>query len=144
MQNAVDIALSRRAWLGAAGVSAAAVLTACGSRGNKSSALPEPGSVESSAAEPGIVKPTPADLMEDTGSGLDYGTRPDRMPGELIPDDRFFLRRHAPATDWAVRQTGGDGAVSVDAAAVRIAKLSVLRGKRRTTRITSDCSKSQN
>ncbi|HEX5346077.1 MAG TPA: sulfite oxidase [Pseudonocardiaceae bacterium] len=34
--------------------------------------------------------------MEDTGTGLNYGTRPDRMPGYLTPTDRFFIRNHAP------------------------------------------------
>ena len=43
-----------------------------------------------------VVKPTPAELMEDTGTGLDYGTRPDRMPGYLVPNDRFYVRSHAP------------------------------------------------
>ncbi|MDT7567968.1 MAG: hypothetical protein QOG76_6592, partial [Pseudonocardiales bacterium] len=28
-----------------------------------------------------VVKPTPPELKEDTGTGLDYGTRPDRIPG---------------------------------------------------------------
>jgi hypothetical protein len=43
-----------------------------------------------------ISKPTPTELMEDTGTGLNYGTRPDRMPGYLTPTDRFFIRNHAP------------------------------------------------
>jgi DMSO/TMAO reductase YedYZ molybdopterin-dependent catalytic subunit len=43
-----------------------------------------------------IVKPTPPELMEDTGTGLDYGTRPDQMPGYLVPNDRFYIRSHAP------------------------------------------------
>jgi DMSO/TMAO reductase YedYZ molybdopterin-dependent catalytic subunit len=43
-----------------------------------------------------VVKPTPADLMEDAGTGLDYGTRPDRMPGYVTSTDRFFIRNHAP------------------------------------------------
>ncbi len=38
------------------------------------------------------IKPTAAELMEDTGMGLDYGTRPDRMPGYLTPT------RRAPCT----------------------------------------------
>jgi DMSO/TMAO reductase YedYZ molybdopterin-dependent catalytic subunit len=42
-----------------------------------------------------VIKPTPAELMEDTGTGLNYGTRPDRMPGYLTPTDRFFIRNHA-------------------------------------------------
>ena len=61
----------------------------------------------------GIVKPTPSDLMEDTGSGLDFGTRPDRMLGDITPVDRFFVRSHAPtpvidATTWELR-IDGDG-----------------------------------
>jgi DMSO/TMAO reductase YedYZ molybdopterin-dependent catalytic subunit len=60
-----------------------------------------------------VVKPTPSELMEDTGTGLDYGTRPDRMPGFLVPNDRFFIRSHAPTprvdvTNWALR-IEGDG-----------------------------------
>jgi DMSO/TMAO reductase YedYZ molybdopterin-dependent catalytic subunit len=42
-----------------------------------------------------IIEPTPSWLMENTGTGLDYGTRPDRMPGYLVPNDRFFIRSHA-------------------------------------------------
>jgi DMSO/TMAO reductase YedYZ molybdopterin-dependent catalytic subunit len=58
-----------------------------------------------------VVKPTPAELMEDTGTGLDYGTRPDRMPGYLTPNDRFFIRSHAPtprldATTWTLQVEG--------------------------------------
>jgi DMSO/TMAO reductase YedYZ molybdopterin-dependent catalytic subunit len=65
------------------------------------------------APRSGIVKPTPADLMEDTGSGLDYGTRPDRMLGDITPVDRFFIRSHAPtpvidASTWELR-IDGDG-----------------------------------
>lgn len=60
-----------------------------------------------------MVKPTTVELMEDTGSGLDYGTRPDRMPGDLTPIDRFFIRSHAPtprldAGSWTLR-IEGDG-----------------------------------
>ena len=60
-----------------------------------------------------LVKPTPAELMEDTGTGLDYGTRPDRMPGYLVPNDRFYVRSHAPTpavdvADWTLR-IEGDG-----------------------------------
>lgn len=45
--------------------------------------------------------------MEDTGTGLDYGTRPDRMPGYLVPNDRFYIRSHAPTpqvdvADWTL------------------------------------------
>jgi DMSO/TMAO reductase YedYZ molybdopterin-dependent catalytic subunit len=59
----------------------------------------------------GIVKPTPAELMEDTGSGLDYGVRPDRMRGALTPNDRFYIRSHAPtphleAATWMLRVEG--------------------------------------
>ncbi|MEZ0071374.1 sulfite oxidase [Planotetraspora sp. GP83] len=59
----------------------------------------------------GVVKPTPAELMEDTGTGLDYGTRPDRIPGYLTPADRFFIRSHAPtplldAATWSLRVEG--------------------------------------
>jgi len=58
-----------------------------------------------------LVKPTPAELMEDTGTGLDYGTRPDRMPGYLVPNDRFYVRSHAPTpavdvADWTLRLEG--------------------------------------
>ncbi len=54
-----------------------------------------------------VVKPTPPELMEDTGTGLDYGTRPDRMPGFLVPNDRFYVRSHAPTplvdvADWTL------------------------------------------
>jgi DMSO/TMAO reductase YedYZ molybdopterin-dependent catalytic subunit len=50
-----------------------------------------------------VIKPTPAELMEDTGTGLDYGIRPDRIPGYLTPNDRFFIRNHAatPELDTA-------------------------------------------
>jgi DMSO/TMAO reductase YedYZ molybdopterin-dependent catalytic subunit len=49
--------------------------------------------------------------MEDTGSGLDYGVRPDRMPGLLTPTDRFYIRSHAPtprvdAATWTLRVEG--------------------------------------
>lgn len=60
-----------------------------------------------------VVKPVPAALLEDAGTGLDYGTRPDRMPGLLTPNDRFFVRNHAPtprldAATWTLR-IEGDG-----------------------------------
>jgi DMSO/TMAO reductase YedYZ molybdopterin-dependent catalytic subunit len=60
-----------------------------------------------------VVKPTPPELMEDTGTGLDYGTRPDRMPGHLVPNDRFYIRSHAPTphvdvAEWTLR-IEGDG-----------------------------------
>jgi DMSO/TMAO reductase YedYZ molybdopterin-dependent catalytic subunit len=56
-----------------------------------------------SPADRKVIKPTPAELMEDTGTGLDYGTRPDRIPGYLTPTDRFFIRNHAatPELDTA-------------------------------------------
>jgi hypothetical protein len=58
-----------------------------------------------------VLKPTPAELMEDTGTGLDYGTRPDRMPGFLTPADRFFVRSHSPTphldtATWTLRGCG--------------------------------------
>ena len=61
----------------------------------------------------GVVKPRPADLMQDAGTGLDYGVRPDRMPGHLTPTDRFYVRNHAPtprieAATWTLR-VEGDG-----------------------------------
>jgi DMSO/TMAO reductase YedYZ molybdopterin-dependent catalytic subunit len=58
-----------------------------------------------------VVKPTPPELMEDAGTGLDYGIRPDRTPGYITPIDRFFLRSHAPtphldAARWSLRIEG--------------------------------------
>jgi len=44
----------------------------------------------------GVVKQTPSELMIDTGTGLDFETRLDRLPGHLTPVDRFFVRNHAP------------------------------------------------
>src|SRR5215831_20833436 len=44
----------------------------------------------------GVLKPTPPDLMIDTGTGLDFETRVDRLPGHLTPVDRFFVRSQAP------------------------------------------------
>jgi DMSO/TMAO reductase YedYZ molybdopterin-dependent catalytic subunit len=60
-----------------------------------------------------VAKPTPDELMEDTGTGLDFGTRPDRVPGYLTPNDRFFIRNHAPTPrvdplTWTLR-IEGDG-----------------------------------
>lgn len=49
-----------------------------------------------SMSSPDIVKPTPPDLLEDTGSGLDYGTNPARMLSDITPIDRFFIRSHVP------------------------------------------------
>jgi DMSO/TMAO reductase YedYZ molybdopterin-dependent catalytic subunit len=51
------------------------------------------------------------DLLEDTGTGLDYGTRPDRMAGYLTPTDQFFIRGHAPTphldtATWELRVEG--------------------------------------
>ena len=71
------------------------------------------GSPVAAAAGRNLVKPTPPELMEDAGTGLDYGTRPDRMPGFLIPNDRFYVRSHAPtplvnAAEWTLR-VEGDG-----------------------------------
>ncbi|WP_422743400.1 sulfite oxidase [Mycobacterium sp. WMMD1722] len=61
----------------------------------------------------GVRKPTPTDLLEDTGSGLDYGTNPVGMLSDITPNDRFFIRSHAPtpeieARSWALR-IEGDG-----------------------------------
>src|SRR3954451_20319469 len=61
----------------------------------------------------GVVKPTPPELMIDTGTGLDFETRLDRLPGYLTPVDRFFLRGHAPtpridAASWRL-SVDGDG-----------------------------------
>jgi DMSO/TMAO reductase YedYZ molybdopterin-dependent catalytic subunit len=58
-----------------------------------------------------VIQPTPSELMEDTGTGLDYGTRPDRMPGYLVPNDRFFIRSHTAtprvdAANWTLRIEG--------------------------------------
>ncbi|BBX70609.1 sulfite oxidase [Mycolicibacterium psychrotolerans] len=66
-----------------------------------------------SMSSPDIVKPTPPDLLEDTGSGLDYGTNPARMLSDITPIDRFFIRSHVPtpAIDdrtWTLR-IEGDG-----------------------------------
>lgn len=44
----------------------------------------------------GLVKRTSPELMIDTGTGLDFETRLDRLPGHLTPTDRFFVRNHAP------------------------------------------------
>lgn len=49
--------------------------------------------------------------MEDAGTGLDYGIRPDRIPGYITPIDRFFLRSHTPtphldAARWSLRIEG--------------------------------------
>ena len=51
------------------------------------------------------------DLLEDAGTGLDYGTRPDRMPGYLTPTGQFFIRSHAPTphldtATWTLRVEG--------------------------------------
>jgi DMSO/TMAO reductase YedYZ molybdopterin-dependent catalytic subunit len=58
-----------------------------------------------------VVKPTPSELMEDTGTGLDYGTQPDRIPGYIVPNDRFFIRSHAATPrvvpeNWTLRVEG--------------------------------------
>ena len=59
-----------------------------------------------------VVKPTPAELMIETGTGLDFETRLDRLPGYLTPTDRFFIRNHAPTprldvAGWRLRIDGG-------------------------------------
>lgn len=59
----------------------------------------------------GVVKPVSAEVMEDTGTGLDFGTRADRMPGLLTSNDRFFIRSHAPtpridADQWSLQVVG--------------------------------------
>jgi DMSO/TMAO reductase YedYZ molybdopterin-dependent catalytic subunit len=64
-----------------------------------------------SPADRKVINPAPPELMEDTGTGLDYGTRPDRMPGYLVPNDRFFIRSHAAtpqvdAANWTLRIEG--------------------------------------
>jgi DMSO/TMAO reductase YedYZ molybdopterin-dependent catalytic subunit len=51
--------------------------------------------------------------MIDTGTGLDFETRLDRLPGYLTPVDRFFIRNHAPtpvldAHSWRLH-IDGDG-----------------------------------
>jgi DMSO/TMAO reductase YedYZ molybdopterin-dependent catalytic subunit len=43
-----------------------------------------------------VVKRTDPELMIDTGTGVDFETRLDRLPGHLTPIDRFFIRNHAP------------------------------------------------
>ncbi|MEH3138970.1 MAG: sulfite oxidase [Mycobacterium kyogaense] len=61
--------------------------------------------------ESAVVKPTPSELMEDAGTGLDYGTSPTEMLGDITPNDRFFIRSHAPSPridvdTWALRIEG--------------------------------------
>ncbi|ONM46410.1 molybdopterin-binding oxidoreductase [Nocardia donostiensis] len=58
-----------------------------------------------------VVKPTPPELMEDFGDGLNYGTRLSNHPGYLTPIDRFFVRNHGatPVIDartWQLRVDG--------------------------------------
>lgn len=64
-------------------------------------------------SESAVVKPTPAELMEDAGTGLDYGTNPAQMLGDITPNDRFFIRSHAPSpridVDTWVLRVDGDG-----------------------------------
>src|ERR1700689_5847395 len=95
-----------------------------------------PATSRKSAGVSKLVKPTPAELMEDTGTGLDYGTRPDRMPGYVVPNDRFYVRSHAPtpAVDVAGWTLGieGDGvrrpvAYSYDELWNRFPLVSVIR-----------------
>ena len=51
--------------------------------------------------------------MDDTGTGLDYGTKPTQMLGDITPNDRFFVRSHAPtpriAGDTWTLHVDGDG-----------------------------------
>src|SRR3954447_10072065 len=59
----------------------------------------------------GVVKPIPPELMSDPGTGLDYETRLDHLPGYLTPLDRFFIRSHAPtpridAASWRLTIDG--------------------------------------
>ncbi|WP_123028085.1 sulfite oxidase [Mycolicibacterium stellerae] len=49
--------------------------------------------------------------MEDTGSGLDYGARPDALLGDITPNHQFFIRSHAPTPEidpatWELRIEG--------------------------------------
>ena len=49
--------------------------------------------------------------LEDTGSGLDYGSPPDHILGDITPVDQFFIRSHAPsptidASIWTLRIEG--------------------------------------
>lgn len=60
-----------------------------------------------------MVKPTPAELLNDLGDGLNYATRLASLPGYLTPTDRFYIRNHDPtphidATTWTLR-LGGSG-----------------------------------
>ncbi|MBO0676301.1 sulfite oxidase [Mycolicibacterium sp. S2-37] len=76
-------------------------------------ARPSRQSVLMTEATVGVVKSTSPDLLEDTGSGLDYGTTPEHVLGEITPIDRFFIRSHAPtplidAAAWSLR-IEGDG-----------------------------------
>ena len=79
---------------------------------SRGQSIPSPtGAHASRPVDRKIIKPTSSELMEDAGTGLDYGTRPDRMPGYLTPIDRFYIRSHAPtprldATTWALRVEG--------------------------------------
>ncbi|MDZ4234727.1 MAG: hypothetical protein U1C73_13455 [Dietzia sp.] len=46
--------------------------------------------------------------LEDTGSGLDYGSPPDQILGDITPVDQFFISSHAPspaidASTWNLR-----------------------------------------
>ncbi|MDG4667264.1 sulfite oxidase [Mycobacterium sp. 236(2023)] len=61
----------------------------------------------------GVMKPIPPKLLEDTGSGLDYGTNPENMLSDITPNDSFFVRSHAPTPEidsrtWVLR-VEGDG-----------------------------------
>ena len=59
----------------------------------------------------GVVKPILPELMTDPGTGLDFETRLDRLPGFLTPVDRFYIRSHAPtplidAESWRLTVDG--------------------------------------
>lgn len=60
----------------------------------------------------GVVKRTPAALMNDMGDGLNYATRLASVPGYVTPTDRFYIRNHdeTPRIDtsrWSLRIEGG-------------------------------------
>ncbi len=43
-----------------------------------------------------VIKPTPAALFTNRGSGTDFETRLSSMDGYLTPVDRFYIRSHGP------------------------------------------------
>ncbi len=58
-----------------------------------------------------VAGTSPSPAMEDPGSGLDYGVRPDQLLGDITPIDRFFIRSHAPTphldvTTWTLKIDG--------------------------------------